>query len=190
MDSDTACSKGGKHKLVEDHESGEEICTKCGITIKMNPAGYRDPHGKPKESSQGPVTSKGSLGANVSGKEFQAPAGSRGKYLRHYGHDPFSEPEVKMALTPIENATWNEGQKTRALDLFQTTRKKLKGKNLTPFMNINNIWIPRQSFETYYQAIGNVIAINLQKYNSKKGINSKRTLFLRYLLSKFVFDLR
>ena len=135
MDSDTACSKGGKHKLVEDHESGEEICTKCGITIKMNPAGYRDPHGKPKESSQGPVTSKGSLGANVSGKEFQAPAGSRGKYLRHYGHDPFSEPEVKMALTPIENATWNEGQKTRALDLFQTTRKKLKGKNFETFVD-------------------------------------------------------
>ena len=134
MDSDTACSKGGKHKLVEDHESGEEICTKCGITIKMDPAGYMDPYGKPKESSQGPVTSKGSLGANVSGKEFQAPAGSRGKYLRHHGHDPFSEPEVKMALTQIEIATWNEGQKTRALDLFQTTRKKLKGKNFETFV--------------------------------------------------------
>ncbi len=47
---------------------------------------------------------------------------------------------------------------------------KLKGKNLKPFMNINNIWIPRQNFETYYQAVGNIIAINLQKYNSKKGI--------------------
>jgi len=135
LDSDTACPKGGKHKLVEDHESGEEICAKCGITIKMDPSGYRDPYGKPKESSEGPVTSKGSLGANVGGKEFQAPAGSRGKYLRHHGHDPFSEPEVKMALTQIENATWNEGQKTRALDLFQTTRKKLKGKNFETFVD-------------------------------------------------------
>jgi transcription initiation factor TFIIIB Brf1 subunit/transcription initiation factor TFIIB len=135
LDSDTACSKGGKHKLVEDHESGEEICTKCGITIKMDPAGYRDPHGKPKESSQGPVTSKGSLGANVSGKEFQAPAGSRGKYLRHHGHDPFSEPEVKRAELQVENATWNKGQKNRALDLFQTTRKKLKGKNFETFVD-------------------------------------------------------
>ena len=135
MDSDTACPNGGKHKLVEDHESGEEICTKCGITIKMDPAGYRDPHGKPKESSQGPVTSKGSLGANVSGKEFQAPAGSRGKYLRHHGHDPFSEPEVKRAELQVENATWNKGQKNRALDLFQTTRKKLKGKNFETFVD-------------------------------------------------------
>ena len=135
MDSDTACPKGGKHKLVEDHESGEEICTKCGITIKMDPAGYRDPHGKPKESSQGPVTSKGSLGANVSGKEFQAPAGGRGKYLRHHGHDPFSEPEVKRAELQVENATWNKGQKNRALDLFQTTRKKLKGKNFETFVD-------------------------------------------------------
>ena len=114
MDSDTACTKGGKHKLVEDHESGEEICTKCGITIKMDPAGYMDGYGVPKESSKGPVTSKGSLGANVGKKNV-----SIGKYLRHHGHNPFSEPEVKMALTRIENTTWNEGQKTRALDLFQ-----------------------------------------------------------------------
>lgn len=47
---------------------------------------------------------------------------------------------------------------------------KLRGKNLKPFMNINNIWLPRQSFETYYQAVGNVVAINLEKYNSKKEI--------------------
>ena len=130
MDSDTACSKGGKHKLVEDHESGEEICTKCGITIKMDPAGYMDGYGIPKESSKGPMTSKGSLGANVGKKNV-----SIGKYLRHHGHNPFSEPEVKMALTRIENTTWNEGQKTRALDLFQTTRKKLKGKNFETFVD-------------------------------------------------------
>ena len=134
MDSDTDCPKGGEHKLVEDIP-GEKSCTKCGITIIMKEGtGYTDGYGIPKESSKGPVTSKGSLGANVGGKEFQAPAGSRGKYLRHHGHDPFSEPEVKMALTQIEIATWNEGQKTRALDLFQTTRKKLKGKNFETFV--------------------------------------------------------
>jgi len=185
LDSDTACSKGGKHKLVEDHESGEEICTKCGITIKMDPTGYMDPYGKPKESSQGPVTSKGSLGANVGGKEFQAPAGSRGKYLRHYGHDPFSEPEVKMALTQIENRCWNKGQITRALDLFQTTRKPLKGKNFEIFVDaccyiacreqgVPMHTFPRQKRKKtklvkYYREICNYLKIGLPPF---KAINS------------------
>ena len=35
MDSDTACPKGGEHKLVEDIP-GEKSCTKCGITIKVH----------------------------------------------------------------------------------------------------------------------------------------------------------
>ena len=130
MDSDTACPNGGEHKLVED-VPGEKSCTKCGITIIVKEGtGYTDGYGKPKESSKGPVTSKGSLGANVGKKNV-----SIGKYLRHHGHNPFSEPEVKRALTQVENATWNEGQKTRALDLFQTTRKKLKGKNFETFVD-------------------------------------------------------
>ena len=188
MDSDTACSKGGKHKLVEDHESGEEICTKCGITIKMDPAGYMDGYGVPKESSKGPMTSKGSLGANVGKKNV-----SIGKYLRHHGHNPFSEPEVKMALTRIENTTWNEGQKTRALDLFQTTRKKLKGKNFETFVDAccyiacREQGVPMHSFSQqksdrvlflgrkktklvkYYQEICNYLKISLPPF---KAVNS------------------
>ena len=185
MDSDTACSKGGEHKLVED-VPGEKSCTKCGITIIVKEGtGYTDGYGKPKESSQGPVTSKGSLGANVSGKEFQAPAGSRGKYLRHYGHDPFSEPEVKSALTQVENATWNEGQKTRALDLFQITRKKLKGKNFETFVDaccyiacreqgVPIHTFPRQKrkktkLTKYYREICNYLKIGLPPF---KAVNS------------------
>ena len=130
MDSDTACPKGGEHKLVEDIP-GEKSCTKCGITIIMKEGtGYKDGFGKPKESSEGPVTSKVGLGSNVGKKNV-----SIGKYLRHHGHNPFSEPEVKSAERQVENATWNKGQKTRALDLFQTTRKKLKGKNFETFVD-------------------------------------------------------
>ena len=180
MDSDTACSKGGKHKLVEDHESGEEICTKCAITIKMDPIGYTDGYGKPKESSKGPVRGKGSLGANVGKKNV-----SIGKYLRHHGHNPFSEPEVKRALTQVENATWNEGQKTRALELFQTTRKKLKGKNFETFVDAccyiacREQGVPMHSFSQqkrkktklvkYYREICNYLKIGLPPF---KAINS------------------
>lgn len=128
MDSDTACTNGGEHKLVEDIP-GEKSCTKCGITIIMKEGvGYTDPFsGKPKDSSQGPVISKGSLGSK-NDKSVR-------KYLRHHAFNPFSEPEVKRALTQVDNATWNEGQKTRALELFQTTRKKLKGKNFETFVD-------------------------------------------------------
>jgi len=90
--------------------------------------GYTDPFsGKPKDSSQGPVISKGSLGSK-NDKSVR-------KYLRHHAFNPFSEPEIKRALTQVDNATWNEGQKTRALELFQTTRKKLKGKNFETFVD-------------------------------------------------------
>ena len=128
MDSNTACTKGGEHKLIEDIP-GEKSCTKCGITIIMKEGvGYTDPFsGKPKDSSQGPVISKGSLGSK-NDKSVR-------KYLRHHAFNPFSEPEIKRALTQVDNATWNEGQKTRALELFQTTRKKLKGKNFETFVD-------------------------------------------------------
>jgi len=128
LDSNTACTKGGEHKLIEDIP-GEKSCTKCGITIIMKEGvGYTDPFsGKPKDSSQGPVISKGSLGSK-NDKSVR-------KYLRHHAFNPFSEPEIKRALTQVDNATWNEGQKTRALELFQTTRKKLKGKNFETFVD-------------------------------------------------------
>ena len=180
MDSDTACPNGGEHKLVEDIP-GEKSCTKCGITIIVKEGtGYTDGFGKPKDSSQGPVRGKGSLGANVGKKNV-----SIGKYLRHHGHNPFSEPEVKRALTQVENATWNEGQKTRALELFQTTRKKLKGKNFETFVDaccyiacreqgVPMHTFPRQKRKKtklvkYYREICNYLKIGLPPF---KAINS------------------
>jgi len=180
LDSDTACPKGGEHKLVEDIP-GEKSCTKCGITIIVKEGtGYTDGFGKPKDSSQGPVRGKGSLGANVGKKNV-----SIGKYLRHHGHNPFSEPEVKRALTQVENATWNEGQKTRALELFQTTRKKLKGKNFETFVDAccyiacREQGVPMHSFSQqkrkktklvkYYREICNYLKIGLPPF---KAINS------------------
>ena len=180
MDSDTACPKGGEHKLVEDIP-GEKSCTKCGITIIVKEGtGYTDGFGKPKDSSQGPVRGKGSLGANVGKKNV-----SIGKYLRHHGHNPFSEPEVKRALTQVENATWNEGQKTRALELFQTTRKKLKGKNFETFVDAccyiacREQGVPMHAFPRqkrkktklvkYYREICNYLKIGLPPF---KAINS------------------
>ena len=47
---------------------------------------------------------------------------------------------------------------------------KIKNKKFLPIINDNKIWLPRQSFQKYYQAVGNVIVINLDKYKPKKGI--------------------
>ena len=43
-------------------------------------------------------------------------------------------------------------------------------KKIRPLNKKKNIWVPRQAFKTYYQAVGNVIAFNLDKYKPKKGI--------------------
>jgi len=178
LDSNTACTKGGEHKLIEDIP-GEKSCTKCGITIIMKEGvGYTDPFsGKPKDSSQGPVISKGSLGSK-NDKSVR-------KYLRHHAFNPFSEPEIKRALTQVDNATWNEGQKTRALELFQTTRKKLKGKNFETFVDAccyiacREQGVPMHSFSQqkrkktklvkYYREICNYLKIGLPPF---KAINS------------------
>ena len=42
--------------------------------------------------------------------------------------------------------------------------------NIKPFLINKNSWGPRQSFKQYYQPIGNIIAINLEKFSKKKKI--------------------
>ena len=43
-------------------------------------------------------------------------------------------------------------------------------KKIRPLNKKKNIWLQRKAFKTYYQAVGNVIAFNLDKYKPKKGI--------------------
>ena len=42
--------------------------------------------------------------------------------------------------------------------------------NLKPFIINKNSWGPRQNFKKYYQPIGNIIAVNLEKFSKKKKI--------------------
>jgi len=41
---------------------------------------------------------------------------------------------------------------------------------LKPFINNKNSWAPRQKFKKYFQPIGNIIAINLEKFSKNKKI--------------------
>ena len=47
---------------------------------------------------------------------------------------------------------------------------KFKNNVPKPLISGKKIWLPRQRFQTYYQAVGNVIAINIEKYKPNKGI--------------------
>ena len=41
---------------------------------------------------------------------------------------------------------------------------------IKPFIINKNSWGPRQNFKKYYQPIGNIIAVNLEKFSKKKKI--------------------
>ena len=122
MDSDTACSKGGKHKLVND-KPGEKSCTKCGITIIVH-----------EGTGDNPVIDDHGLGSNIDKDN----TGFR-KIARHHKFVPgmsFAK-EVALADRQIEIASdyLLPGRvKNRALALFKKTRKPLKGKNFETFV--------------------------------------------------------
>ena len=49
--------------------------------------------------------------------------------------------------------------------------------HLKPFLFNRNSWAPRQKFKKYYQPVGNIIAINLEKFNKSKKILFGKTGF-------------
>jgi transcription initiation factor TFIIIB Brf1 subunit/transcription initiation factor TFIIB len=122
LDSDTACPKGGKHKLVDDIP-GEKSCTKCGITIIVH-----------EGTGDNPVIDDHGLGSNIDKDN----TGFR-KIARHHKFVPgmsFAK-EVALADRQIEIASdyLLPGRvKNRALALFKKTRKPLKGKNFETFV--------------------------------------------------------
>ena len=122
MDSDTACPKGGEHKLVEDIP-GEKSCTKCGITIKVH-----------EGTGDNPLIDEHGLGSNV-GKDN---AGFRriARFTKHVPGLSFRK-EVALADRQIEicsGALLPRTVQNRALALFKKTRKPLKGKNFETFV--------------------------------------------------------
>jgi transcription initiation factor TFIIIB Brf1 subunit/transcription initiation factor TFIIB len=122
LDSDTACPKGGEHKLVEDIP-GEKSCTKCGITIKVH-----------EGTGDNPLIDEHVTGSDVGkdNKEFR-------KIARHHKFVPglsFAR-EVALAKRQIEICSpilLKPRLRTRALALFKKTRKPLKGKNFETFV--------------------------------------------------------
>ena len=122
MDSDTACPKGGEHKLVEDIPS-EKSCTKCGITIKVH-----------EGTGDNPLIDEHGLGSNV-GKDN---AGFRriARFTKYVPGLSFRK-EVALADRQIEicsGALLPRTVQNRALALFKKTRKSLKGKNFETFV--------------------------------------------------------
>jgi CMP-N,N'-diacetyllegionaminic acid synthase len=49
---------------------------------------------------------------------------------------------------------------------------KMKNKKLKPLLD-KKVWVPRQTYKKHYQAVGNIIALNLTKFNKK----NKKILF-------------
>tara|TARA_B110000483_G_scaffold242341_1_gene327917 strand:+ start:1572 stop:2237 length:666 start_codon:yes stop_codon:yes gene_type:complete len=57
---------------------------------------------------------------------------------------------------------------------------KYKDKKLTPLLLKNkSIWVNRQKFSNYYQAIGNIIGVNLNKYKREILFGKKGYLFIK-----------
>jgi len=122
LGSDTACPKGGEHKLVED-VPGEKSCTKCGITIKVH-----------EGTGDNPLIDEHGLGSNV-GKDN---AGFRriARFTKYVPGLSFRK-EVALADRQIEicsGALLPRTVQNRALALFKKTRKPLKGKNFETFV--------------------------------------------------------
>ena len=122
MDSDSACTEGGRHKLVEDIP-GEKSCTKCGITIKVH-----------EGTGDNPLIDEHGLGSNV-GKDN---AGFRriARFTKYVPGLSFRK-EVALADRQIEicsGALLPRTVQNRALALFKKTRKPLKGKNFETFV--------------------------------------------------------
>ena len=122
MDSDTACPKGGEHKLVEDIP-GEKSCTKCGITIKVH-----------EGTGDNPLIDEHGLGSNV-GKD-NAGFCRIARFTKYVPGLSFRK-EVALADRQIEicsGALLPRTVQNRALALFKKTRKSLKGKNFETFV--------------------------------------------------------
>ena len=123
MDSDTACPKGGEHKLVTDYESGEMSCSKCGITIIVD-----------EGTGDDPVIGEHGLGSHI-GKDNV----SFGSLAPHHKFVPgmsFAK-EIALARHQIgvsSGSVLPQRVKDRALALFKKTRKPLKGKNFKTFV--------------------------------------------------------
>jgi len=122
LDSDTACPKGGEHKLVDDIP-GEKSCTKCGITIIVH-----------EGTGDNPVIDDHGLGSHVGkdGADFRRIA----RYLKFVPGLSFAK-EVALAERQIEICSpdlLKPRLRTRALALFKKTRKPLKGKNFETFV--------------------------------------------------------
>ena len=43
---------------------------------------------------------------------------------------------------------------------------KMENRILKPLLN-KRVWVPRQTYKKHYQAVGNIIALNLTKFNKK-----------------------
>ena len=122
MDSDTACPKGGEHKLVEDIP-GEKSCTKCGITIKVH-----------EGTGDNPLIDEHGIGSNIGKDDTE-----RHKITPFTKFVPGSsfKQEVALADRQIEIASGDllpHTVQNRALALFKKTRKPLKGKNFETFV--------------------------------------------------------
>ena len=122
MDSDTACPKGGEHKLVEDIP-GEKSCTKCGITIKVH-----------EGTGDNPLIDEHGTGSNIGKDDTE-----RHKITPFTKFVPGSsfKQEVALADRQIEIASGDllpHTVQNRALALFKKTRKPLKGKNFETFV--------------------------------------------------------
>jgi len=122
LDSDTACPKGGEHKLVEDIP-GEKSCTKCGITIKVH-----------EGTGDNPLIDEHGTGSNIGKDDTE-----RHKITPFTKFVPGSsfKQEVALADRQIEIASGDllpHTVQNRALALFKKTRKPLKGKNFETFV--------------------------------------------------------
>jgi len=122
LDSDTACPKGGEHKLVEDIP-GEKSCTKCGITIKVH-----------EGTGDNPLIDEHGIGSNIGKDDTE-----RHKITPFTKFVPGSsfKQEVALADRQIEIASGDllpHTVQNRALALFKKTRKPLKGKNFETFV--------------------------------------------------------
>ena len=122
MDSDSACTEGGRHKLVEDIP-GEKSCTKCGFTIIVH-----------EGTGDNPVIDEHGLGTNIgmgdTGKRKITP------FTKYLPGLSFAK-EVALAERQIEISSGAQLSRTvrdRALALFKKTRKPLKGKNFETFV--------------------------------------------------------
>ena len=122
MDSDSACTEGGRHKLVEDIP-GEKSCTKCGFTIIVH-----------EGTGDNPVIDEHGLGTNIGmGDTDKHKITPFTKYLPGLS---FAK-EVALAERQIEISSGAQLSRTvrdRALALFKKTRKPLKGKNFETFV--------------------------------------------------------